>query len=75
MACTISAMGRICFAEVTELATNATSRMMALSMKNRPINDRHISISDELSMTASTSPSTFPVSLVMGTLTANFFCS
>ena len=75
MACTISVMGLICCMDVTELVTKAMSRMMALSMKNRPMNDRHISISDELSMTASTSPSTFPVSSVMGTLTANFFCS
>ena len=61
--------------EVTELVTKAISRMMALSMKNRPMNDRHISIRAVPSMTASTRPSTCPSSPVMGTPTTNFFCS
>ena len=75
MACTISVMGLIWFMEVTELVTKAISRMMALSMKNRPMNDRHISIRAVPSMTASTRPSTCPSSPVMGTPTTNFFCS
>ena len=49
--------------------------MMALVMKNSAMNERHISMKLALFITASTMPSSAPVSSRMGTPTTNCFFS
>ena len=61
--------------EVTKLATNASSRIMALVIKNRAMNERHICMSSALFITASTRPRVLPSASVMGTPTTNCFFS
>ena len=68
---TISLRGCICRMAVTKLVMNASTRMMALDMKNRAMNERHICVSSALFITASTSPSVLPSASVMGTPTTN----
>ena len=72
---TISVRGCICRMDVTKLATNASIRMMALVIKNSPMNERHICISSALFITASTSPRVLPSPSVMGTPATNCFFS
>ena len=68
-------MGCICRIEVTKLATKEMTKMMALVMKNSAMNERHISMKLALFITASTMPSSAPVSSRMGTPTTNCFFS
>ena len=68
----MSVMGRICRMEVTELARNAISRMMAEVIRNNPIKERHTCMISDSSMTASTMPSSVPLLSCIGTATTNF---
>ena len=56
-------------------ATKEMTKMMALVMKNSAMNERHISMKLALFITASTMPSSAPVSSRMGTPTTNCFFS
>ena len=60
MACTISRMGWIWRMDVSELTTKAINRMMAEVMKNSPINERHICMSERFSITARMMPTSSP---------------
>ena len=52
----MSVMGLICRMEVTELARNEISRMMAEVIRNIPMKERHTCMISDSSITASTIP-------------------